>query len=213
MERDREPAAPAVAEDDDLEEHSPARRHGRGRRIWVRGRGRNRSGACGRGAGEGGRTEGGGGGSKRMGNSASRSGRFASGLVRCCLLAWKGLGVFSLVAVGRWLVSCLCLCVVHANRQPTSSAQHIGAHHQRQPVSVCLHCYHCQYVCSPETRYKTKTGMAISDDASKKKATRPTDEDGPAPPCSRQPCCSPVIPCPCKRYPRYTTRPPRIYMI
>jgi hypothetical protein len=59
MERDREPAAPAVAEDDDLEEHSPARRHGRGRRIWVSGRGRNRSGACGRGAGEGGRAEGG----------------------------------------------------------------------------------------------------------------------------------------------------------
>ena len=32
--------APAVAEDDDLEEHSPARRHGRGR-IWE-GRGRDR---------------------------------------------------------------------------------------------------------------------------------------------------------------------------
>lgn len=40
------------------------------------------------------------GGSKRMGNSASRSGRFASGLVRCCLLAWKGLGFFLLLPLG-----------------------------------------------------------------------------------------------------------------
>jgi hypothetical protein len=209
MERDREPAAPAVAEDDDLEEHSPARRHGRGRQIWVRGRGRNRSGACGRGAGKE---------EEQRGVQEDGKFRLAFWAIRVGIGALLPAGlerswVFSLVAVGRWLVSCLCLCVVHANRQPTSSAQHIGAHHQRQPVSVCLHCYHCQYVCSPETRYKTKTGMAISDDASKKKATRPTDEDGPAPPCSRQPCCSPVIPCPCKRYPRYTTRPPRIYMI
>ena len=36
----RSRGAPAVAEDDDLEEHSPARRHGRGR-IWE-GRGRDR---------------------------------------------------------------------------------------------------------------------------------------------------------------------------
>jgi hypothetical protein len=36
-------AAPAVAEDDDLEEHSPVHRHGRSRRIWGR-RGSDRTG-------------------------------------------------------------------------------------------------------------------------------------------------------------------------
>jgi hypothetical protein len=51
MERGRERAVPAVAEDDDLEEHSPARRHGRGRRIWsADGADSDRVGACGRGA-------------------------------------------------------------------------------------------------------------------------------------------------------------------